>query len=142
MKELIKGIHKFRTFNKLKSVYRKNSVANRKESSAEHSWSCLLLADFFLSKLDLNFDEKREYLVKKGEDKNLPKNKARNFDNLFKNFTEPFMDENNADQYIKGTIAKRNNSKAVYVVKNNNRELYWGVLWNDPDVEMISNMDY
>ena len=275
MKELIKGIHKFRTFNKLKSVYRKNSVANRKESSAEHSWSCLLLADFFLSKLDLNldkikvyelliyhdvleielgdrplqpniiwplhnqkaeelslnklqkqlpshlsskflslykefkeqktreakfaklidsldpivheldykddwigwskdffikekskyfkdfpellpifneilsyiiennyFDEKREYLVKKGEDKNLPKNKARNFDNLFKNFTEPFMDENNADQYIKGIITRRNNSKAVYVVKNNNQELYGGALWNDIDVEMISNMDY
>src|SRR3989338_8676692 len=61
MKELIKGIHKFRTFNKLKSVYRKNSVANRKESSAEHSWSCLLLADFFLSKLDLNLDKIKVY---------------------------------------------------------------------------------
>lgn len=275
MKELIEGIHKFRTFNKLKRIYRKNSVGDRKESSAEHSWSCLLLADFFLSKLDLNldkikvyelliyhdvlevesgdrplqpnitlilhnqkdedffleklqkqlprhlrnkflslykefkeqktreakfaklidsldpiiheldykddwvdwsknffieeklkyfkefpelipifneildyliknnyFDEKREYLVKKKEDKNLPERKEGDFDNLFKNFTKPFMNENNADSYIKGTTMRRNNNKAVYVIKNSNRELYAGKLLDDPDVEMISNMDY
>jgi putative hydrolase of HD superfamily len=44
-------INKFRIFNKLKSIYRFNSVDSRKESSAEHSWSCLILADFFLSNI-------------------------------------------------------------------------------------------
>ena len=275
MKELIKEIHKFRTFNKLKSIYRKNSVDQRKESSSEHSWSCLLLADFFLSKIELGidkikvydlliyhdileielgdtplqpnvsrtlynkkneehaldrlqaqlpshlsnkhlslfkefkeqktreakfaklidsldpiiheldykddwvgwskdffvkekskyfedfpkllpvfneildyliennyFEDKREYLVKKREEENLPKNEERSFDDLFKLFTEPFMDEKNADSYIKNILAKRDSDKAVYVVKTNNQELYGGILWNDPDVEMIANMDY
>lgn len=45
----MEDIHKLRVFNRLKTVYRRNSVGNRKESSAEHSWSCLILADFFLS---------------------------------------------------------------------------------------------
>ena len=35
----------------LKKVYRMNSVESRKESSAEHSWSCLILADYFLEKI-------------------------------------------------------------------------------------------
>lgn len=273
MVELIKEIYKFRVFNKLKSVYRKNSVDLRKESSSEHSWSCLLLADFFLSKMELRidkikvyellmyhdileielgdtplqpnttvddkkteedalnklckqlpshlnvkflslfkefkeqktreakfaklidsldpiiheldykedwkdwskdffvqekskyfkdfqdlmpifnelldyltennyFDKKIEYLVKKGEEQKLPKNEKNNLNILFKLFTEPFMDENNSDSYIKNILAKRENNKAVYIVKNNNRNLYNGELWNDPDVEMISNMDY
>lgn len=42
-------IQKLRTFFKLKSVYRFCSVGSRKESSAEHSWSCLMLADYFLN---------------------------------------------------------------------------------------------
>lgn len=275
MKNLIEEVHKFRTLNKLKSIYRKNSVGNRKESSAEHSWSCLLLADFLLSKLNLDIDktkvyelliyhdvleiesgdiplepeknnsskdnkdeeillkklqkqlpepmnnkfldlygefkeqktieakfaklidsidpiiheldykedwvgwskeffikekskyfgefpklipffeeileyliknhyftEKKEYLVKNGEDKNLSKKFEKDFDELFKSFTEPFMKEENADSYICGKMIKRNNSKAVYVIKNKHQELYEGKLWNDPDVEMISNMDY
>ena len=275
MKKLIEDIHKFRTLNKLKSIYRKNSVGNRNESSAEHSWSCLLLADFFLSKLNLDMDkikvyelliyhdvleiesgdiplepekkefsedkndeemflqkfqkqlpesmnskfldlyrefkeqktieakfaklidsidpiiheldykedwagwskeffikekskyfkefpelmpifdeileylinndyftEKRKYLVKRGEDKNLPKIFEGDLDELFKSFTKPSMKEDNADSYICGKMTKRNNSKAVYVVKNNKQELYGGKLWNDSDVEMISNMDY
>ena len=41
-------IHKLRLFNKLKSVCRYNTVDNRKESSAEHSWSCLIIVDFFI----------------------------------------------------------------------------------------------
>ena len=274
MKDTIKDINKFRTFNKLKSVSRLNSVGVRKESSSEHSWSCLLLADFFLSKMNLNldrlkvyellmyhdvleielgdtplhpninkksnnkienhgikilnrqlpyplnnkflklfkefkeqktreakfaklidsldpiihemdykkdwkgwyigffirekskyfkdfpslvpvfneilnyliknnyFNEKIEYLVKKGEEKKLPKKEEGDFEVLFKLFTEPFMDENNADSYIKNVQVKRDNDKAVYIVKNMNQELYYGKLWNDPDVEMISNMDY
>lgn len=57
----MEDIHKFRTFNKLKSNYRLNSVEDRKESSAEHSWSCLILADFFLSKIDYNLDRLKVY---------------------------------------------------------------------------------
>lgn len=54
-------INKYRIFNKLKSVYRAASVDNRKESSAEHSWGCLILADFFLSKIDQKIDRLRVY---------------------------------------------------------------------------------
>ncbi|MBS3123328.1 HD domain-containing protein [Candidatus Woesearchaeota archaeon] len=54
-------INKFRIFNKLKTVNRLNSVGNRKESSAEHSWSCLILADFFLSKLSLKMNRLKVY---------------------------------------------------------------------------------
>lgn len=57
----MEDINKFRVFNKLKSVYRANSVDIRKESSAEHSWSCLLLADFFLTLTDSNLDRLRVY---------------------------------------------------------------------------------
>jgi len=57
----MEDILKFRIFNKLKAVYRFNSVENRKESSAEHSWSCLILADFFLSKFDFNLDRLKVY---------------------------------------------------------------------------------
>ncbi|PIO08633.1 hypothetical protein COU59_00805 [Candidatus Pacearchaeota archaeon CG10_big_fil_rev_8_21_14_0_10_34_12] len=275
MKELIEDLHKFRILNRLKSIYRKNSVDNRKESSAEHSWSCLLLADFFLSKIDLGIDKtkvyelliyhdileiesgdiplepknnnfvkdkkdeeifleklqkqlpmpldskflnlhnefkeqktseakfaklidsldpiiheldykedwtgwskeffikekskyfeefpdfiplfneileyltknnyfakKKEYLVKKGEDKNLPENENGDFGGLFKRFTEPFMKDFNVDTHIQGTFMKRDNSKAIYIIKNKNQELYGGKLWNDPDVDVISNMDY
>jgi putative hydrolase of HD superfamily len=38
-----------RKIYQLKNVERWSTVKNRKESSAEHSWSCLVLADFFLS---------------------------------------------------------------------------------------------
>jgi len=54
-------INKFRFFNKLKSVYRYASVDNRKESVAEHSWSCLILADFFLSKFPGTIDRLKVY---------------------------------------------------------------------------------
>jgi putative hydrolases of HD superfamily len=47
-------IKKFKIINKLKSIYRLNSVENRKESSAEHTWSTLILADYFLNKLAKN----------------------------------------------------------------------------------------
>ena len=57
----MEDIHKFRIFNKLKTIYRFNSVEDRKESTAEHSWSCLILADFFLSKIDFNLDRLKVY---------------------------------------------------------------------------------
>lgn len=54
-------IQKFRTLNKLKSVYRSGSIKERHESSAEHSWSCLILADFFLSNNQLKIDKLKIY---------------------------------------------------------------------------------
>ena len=54
-------INKLRIINKLKSIYRENSVGNRKESSAEHSWSCLLLADYFLDKVKEKLDRVKVY---------------------------------------------------------------------------------
>lgn len=44
-------LHQLRKIYHLKNVERCNTVKNRKESSAEHSWSCLILADYFLSKI-------------------------------------------------------------------------------------------
>ena len=54
-------IENFKVFNKLKEVYRRNSVGLRRESSSEHSWSSLLLADFILSKAELKIDKMRVY---------------------------------------------------------------------------------
>lgn len=54
-------ILKFNTFNHLKKVYRFNSVEGRKESSAEHTWSCLMLADYFLSITNLDVDRLKIY---------------------------------------------------------------------------------
>lgn len=54
-------INNYRIFNKLKSVYRFASVGDRKESVAEHSWGCLMLADFFLAKMETQIDRLRVY---------------------------------------------------------------------------------
>jgi putative hydrolases of HD superfamily len=54
-------INQFKILNKLKSVYRICSVDDRHESSAEHSWSCLVLADFFLNKMNLKIDRLKVY---------------------------------------------------------------------------------
>ncbi len=45
------SIHRLRKLYQLKCVERANSVKTRKESSAEHSWSSLILADYFLNKM-------------------------------------------------------------------------------------------
>lgn len=57
MEEIIK----LRKLYGLKKVYRANSVENRKESSAEHSWSCLILADYFLNITDIKLDRLKVY---------------------------------------------------------------------------------
>lgn len=55
-------LNQIREIYKLKSVERANSCGVRKESSAEHSWSCLVLADIFLSKMEgENIDRLRVY---------------------------------------------------------------------------------
>ncbi|MFH1399827.1 MAG: HD domain-containing protein [Candidatus Woesearchaeota archaeon] len=45
---------KIRKFHELKKVYRQNRVDSRHESSAEHTWSCLVLVDYFLEKTKLD----------------------------------------------------------------------------------------
>ncbi|MGV8162795.1 MAG: HD domain-containing protein [Candidatus Nanoarchaeia archaeon] len=52
MKENIKELFKYKLINKLKLVERLNSVGERKESPAEHTRSSLILADYYLNKLN------------------------------------------------------------------------------------------
>ena len=54
-------LQKFRTLNQLKSVYRANSLAGRRESTAEHTWSALMLADYFFSNIDQHLDKLKVY---------------------------------------------------------------------------------
>ena len=54
-------LQRIRKLYKLKCVYRDSSVGNRKESSAEHSWSCLMLADYFMKKIKLKINKMRVY---------------------------------------------------------------------------------
>ena len=54
-------LSKFRTLYKLKSVYRFNSQENRKESTAEHTWSTLMLADYILTIAKLKLDRLKVY---------------------------------------------------------------------------------
>jgi putative hydrolase of HD superfamily len=54
-------LNTFRVIYKLKSVNRYASVDNRKESSAEHSWSSLILADYIITKSKINIDRLKVY---------------------------------------------------------------------------------
>ena len=54
-------LFKLRKLYQLKNVYRYGSVAGRKESAAEHTWSCLALADYFLHRLDLKLNKEKVY---------------------------------------------------------------------------------
>lgn len=47
-------LNKFRIFNKLKTVYRFAMAGDRHESSAEHSWGALILADLFMTMMEQN----------------------------------------------------------------------------------------
>lgn len=62
MNKLIKAISEL---EKLKTVERGLNVGNRKESSAEHSWSCLLIADILLNQVDEDLNRLKvfEYLL-------------------------------------------------------------------------------
>ena len=45
----------------LKNVERANTIDKRKESSAEHSWSSIILADYFITKYNLKLDRLKVY---------------------------------------------------------------------------------
>ena len=57
----MKEIHLLRTYNKLKEVYRGGSIGNRKESTAEHSWGCMIVADYFMTKYYHELDRVKVY---------------------------------------------------------------------------------
>ncbi|MBS3166161.1 HD domain-containing protein [Candidatus Woesearchaeota archaeon] len=54
-------LSKLRTVYQLKNIERANSVGNRKESTAEHSWSSLILADYFLTRSNMKIDRLKVY---------------------------------------------------------------------------------
>ena len=57
----MEDLQKLRIIYKLKEVYRNTSITKRKESSAEHTWSCLMLADFFLSQCQQKINRLKVY---------------------------------------------------------------------------------
>ncbi len=58
----MENLNKLRKLYQLKNVERACSVSGRKESTAEHSWSCLILADYFLSSMKKqNIDRLKVY---------------------------------------------------------------------------------
>ncbi len=57
----MEDILKLKCINELKEVYRFAAVKDRKESTAEHSWSCLIVADYILSKLKQPVNKLRVY---------------------------------------------------------------------------------
>ncbi len=67
MTDMNPEIKKLNIINQLKNIERATNVKNknkrkeRKESSAEHSWSCLILADYFLSKSKKEINRLRVY---------------------------------------------------------------------------------
>jgi putative hydrolase of HD superfamily len=61
MKENLKELFRYKLVNKLKSVERLNSVGARKESPAEHTWSSMILADYYLDKIKQKLDKQKVY---------------------------------------------------------------------------------
>jgi putative hydrolases of HD superfamily len=55
----MKELAEIRKLFELKEVYRIIPIENRKESSAEHSWACLILADYFLEKWNYALDRQK-----------------------------------------------------------------------------------
>jgi putative hydrolase of HD superfamily len=54
-------LYKLKHFCKLKEVSRVTKVKNRSESPAEHTWSSIILAAYFLKKLHVKLDESRVF---------------------------------------------------------------------------------
>lgn len=57
--ELFQEMQRFRYLERLKEVYRISSVEKRKESTAEHTYGCLILADLVMSYKDFNVDRQK-----------------------------------------------------------------------------------
>lgn len=57
----MREINKLRVIYRLKSIERANSVSGRKESPAEHIWSCLILADYFINKIKAKLNRLKVY---------------------------------------------------------------------------------
>lgn len=59
----MEDILKLKELNKLKETYRFAKVGNghRNESTAEHTWGCLILADYFISKYGIDVDRLKVY---------------------------------------------------------------------------------
>jgi putative hydrolase of HD superfamily len=58
---LMQEIQKLKRLYALKSVYRANSVDTRKESAAEHTWSALILADYYAPQVSQPLNTQRVY---------------------------------------------------------------------------------
>ena len=54
---------KLRLIYTLKTTYRDASCGDRKESSAEHTWSAMMLADYFLDKVEIPLDRQRVFAL-------------------------------------------------------------------------------
>jgi putative hydrolases of HD superfamily len=58
---MMENLHKLRQLYNLKNIYRANSLQDRFESVAEHSRSAMLLADYFMSTMNLDIDKVKVY---------------------------------------------------------------------------------
>ena len=57
----MENIKKIKYLHLLKHIFRDNDVLGKLETTAEHSRSCLILADYFLNIMDLKVDKLRVY---------------------------------------------------------------------------------
>lgn len=57
----MKDLLRLKRINALKQVYRSSSVADRKESTAEHTWATLMVADYFFGKISAKLDRLKVY---------------------------------------------------------------------------------
>ncbi|MEK6846531.1 MAG: HD domain-containing protein [Nanoarchaeota archaeon] len=63
MNSKMNHLDKLRYPYRMKSVERSNRVKERRESSAEHTWSCLVLADYFLGKVKQKLDREKVHIM-------------------------------------------------------------------------------
>jgi len=53
----MKELEKIRILFKLKEVERAGRIKERAESSAEHTWACMILAEYFMKRINVKVDE-------------------------------------------------------------------------------------
>lgn len=59
--KILQMVNKFRYINKLKTIYRSSSVEDRKESDAEHTFSCIMLADMLIDLVSVKINKLKVY---------------------------------------------------------------------------------